>query len=173
MQPSLYLLVAFINKVTATLQETYIAQIQEHSRIIHKVMMLYIFDAEEREDVYQEVLYQAWKSYPRFKGDSKFSTWLYKVALNTVLTYRRKAGQKPDKTPLSHEEIPAPAEGTHERADLLYRAISQLAETDRAIISLHLDGYSNEEIADVIGISLNNTGVKLHRIKKTLTAKLQ
>lgn len=135
--------------------------------------MLYIFDAEEREDAYQEVLYQGWRSYANFKGQAKFSTWLYKVALNTVLTYRRKQGQRVDKAPLLHDQVREEANNRSERAELLYRAISQLAETDRAIISLHLDGYPNEEIAEIIGISLNHTGVKLHRIKKTLTQKLQ
>lgn len=159
--------------MTASTQEEYIGLIQEHSGIIHKVILLYIFDPDERDDVYQEILYQAWKSFGNFKRQSKFSTWLYKVALNTVLTFRRKAGQRPDKTPLATDQVPAQGTERSERAELLYRAIATLPEVDRAIISLHLDGYANEELAEIVGISLNNATVKLHRIKKHLSQKLQ
>lgn len=155
------------------MQEEYIAKIQEHSGIIHKVIMLYIYDEEEKADVYQEILYQGWKSYTSFKGQSKFSTWLYKVALNTVLTMRRKEGRRLDKTGLSHDQFPAAPQERSEKAELLYRAISTLNEVDRAIITLHLDGYANEEVAEIMGITVNHTSVKLHRIKKNLSQKLQ
>ncbi len=153
-----------------TKKETFIELVQNHQGIIHKVIYLYEDHAETREDLKQEVLLQAWKSYKNFRGEAKFSTWLYRVALNTVLSWRRK--QRLEFTSNMPRHIAEQPDTLSDEAELLWRAIKSLEDIDRSLISMHLDGYSNEEIADILGISVNNTGVKLHRIKKNLSQLL-
>ncbi len=153
------------------IQSAYMTLIKENSGIIHKVIRLYIDNAEDQKDLYQEILLQAWHSFTRFDGRSKFSTWLYKVSLNTVLTFRRKN----DRLPTDDLEKAAYTTAQGEKNDdteLLLMAIKEMGETDRAIVSLHLDGYENEEIADITGLTKNHVAVKLHRIKQQLIKKI-
>lgn len=139
--------------------------------IIFKVIRLYVDDSEDEKDLYQEILFQAWRSYPNFKGESRFSTWLYKVALNTVLTFRRKLKNNIDIDTLTKP----PSVDGHRNPDVdaLYVAIRSLSEIDRMIVTMHLDGYANEEIADVSGLTKNNVAVKIFRIKEVLANKLK
>ncbi len=155
-------------------QTEFLQQVKENQNIIYKLALLYATDEEDKKDLYQEVLLQAWKGWPSFKGESKFSTWLYRVSLNTILTLKRK------KPILDYNtSIESVAESTHTEhgysvaTEQLRWALRTLPETDRAIISLHLDGYENNEIAELMGISLNNTGVKLYRIKQQLAKILK
>jgi len=147
----------------------FLAQVRQHQGIIYKLVALYASDAEEKKDLYQEVLLQAWKSWGSFREDAKFSTWLYRVCLNTIFTQQRK--KRPVDYIDSLEGVsPMVHNGSVIREDAvrLRLAIRQLAETDRAVISLHLDGYENSEIGDMLGISNNHVAVKLHRIKQQL-----
>lgn len=150
-------------------QRAFLDEIKHHSGIILKVCNLYADDIEDKKDLQQEIIYQAWKSFGSFKGNSKFSTWLYKISLNVSLTYLGKRKKAPQSADLTKYEGYVEQHELSERADRLYRAIRQLNEVDRGIVMLHLDGYSNAEIGEIAGISLNNTGVKLHRIKQQLT----
>jgi RNA polymerase sigma-70 factor (ECF subfamily) len=156
------------------LEKVFIDEISRNQGIIKRLVNLYSDNEEEKKDLYQEIVLQAWKAYPRFRGDSQFSTWLYKVTLNTILTARRK----PDRT-VYPEEMPdslmasSPPGIEAERSRALRQAIRTLPEIDRAIISLHLDGYGNAEISAIMGISPNHVGVKLHRIKQQLTNLFQ
>jgi RNA polymerase sigma factor (sigma-70 family) len=151
-------------------QQAFLQQVKASQGIIYKLVSLYAADAEEKKDMYQEVLLQAWKAWPNFRGDAKFSTWLYRICLNTIFTLKRKPnriayGDLPT-------ELPATSFSTSEQIDkvkALQWAIRQLSETDRALISLHLDGYDNTEVAQIIGISNNHVAVKLHRIKQQLS----
>lgn len=153
-------------------QQAFTRLIEENKGIIFKVIRLYVSDREEEKDLYQEILFQSWKSYERFNGLSKFSTWLYRVSLNTVLTYTRSSRNKVfedvEATGLSVDDS-----GKQDETEALYVAIRQLNEVDRMIITLHLDGYDNEEIADITGLTKNNVAVKLHRTKDTLIKKLK
>nr|WP_255474239.1 RNA polymerase sigma factor [Pontibacter qinzhouensis] len=113
-------------------------------------MRLYVDHPEDRKDLYQEIIGQAWKSFGAYNGEAKFSTWLYRVSANTVLLYRRKPVHKNHSLEeLGHLEPNSSGEGPSEQSLLLLAAIKQLPETDRLLMSLHLDGYANEEIADV------------------------
>ncbi|CAN5382580.1 sigma-70 family RNA polymerase sigma factor [soil metagenome] len=153
-------------------EREFINQIESCRGIIFKVIRLYVNNEDDEKDLFQEILFQAWKSYPRFDGRSKFSTWLYRVSLNTVLTFKRR----PDKvvTDKNFELLPVEADKSYnEETEALYTAIRELNEIDRMIVTLHLDGYENEEIAEISGLTKNNTAVKLHRIKETLTKKLK
>jgi RNA polymerase sigma factor (sigma-70 family) len=156
-------------------QHEFLALVRQHQGIILKLVGLYAGHAHtDRQDMYQEILYQAYKSFHRFRGDAKFSTWLYRVCLNTIFTMQRKKPQERYADTLADHLAQGAAQPIlHEDRQLLYTAIRQLPETDRALITLHLDGYSNAEIADLIGISANNTSVKLHRIKAALQHLLQ
>lgn len=153
-------------------EKAYLQKIEEHKGIILKVVNLYADDLEDRKDLYQEIVFQSWSAYGRFEGNSKFSTWLYRISLNVALTFlnkRKKVSQLKENTLQEHLYEP---QELSERADFLYRAIKQLSETDRSIIMLHLDGFDNGEISEIIGISKGNTNVKLHRIKQQLTTIL-
>jgi RNA polymerase sigma factor (sigma-70 family) len=150
-------------------EQQFLEQVKQNQGIIYKLVGLYAGDAEEKKDLYQEVLLQAWKGWPMFRQESKFSTWLYRVSLNTIFTHKRK--KQPVEFIDSLEEIsPAVQHGSvqKENSVRLQQAIRKLAETDRALIAMHLDGYENPEIAAVLGISNNHVAVKLHRIKDQL-----
>ncbi|QLH32904.1 MAG: sigma-70 family RNA polymerase sigma factor [Cyclobacteriaceae bacterium] len=156
----------------AVSEKEFVALVNENRGIIYKVIRLYIYQEEDIRDLYQEIVFQAWKSYPRFDGRSKFSTWLYRVGLNTVLTFKRRPV-----VVVPHEDLTslnvAQTKTNTDESEALYTAIRQLPEVDRMIISLHLDGYENEEIAEITGLTKNNTAVKLHRIKDILIKKLK
>lgn len=153
-------------------EQVFIASIEEHAGIIHKIIGMYIDDAMDKEDAYQEVVLQAWKSKNNFRGDSKFSTWLYKVALNTVLTALRK--QKKNTTSINEDwQIEThDNSGVKDKFEILQTAIRSLNEADRTIILMHLDGFSNPEIAEFLGITINHTNVKIHRIKAKITDQI-
>lgn len=149
-------------------ERDFLEQIKANQGIIFKVVSSYAADPEEKKDLYQEILLQCWKGWPSFRNESKFSTWLYRISLNTVFTSLRK------KTKLVYtDEIPdnqeaAPAVIDQEDSQALHQAIRQLTDVDRALVLLHLDGYNNGEIAQVMGISANSLAVKLHRIRQRL-----
>jgi len=151
-------------------QNEYIRLIQKHNGIIHKVIGLYVDNKEDQKDLYQEVLLQAWKSYKKFKGQSVFSTWLYKVTLNTVLTFNKKYVKNED---LEKIDQSGPNPDTKDNSEILYHIIKSLGEVDRMLISLHLDGYKNNEIAEITGMTQNNINVKIHRIKSKIIEKFK
>jgi RNA polymerase sigma-70 factor (ECF subfamily) len=152
-------------------KKAFLQLVQQHGGVMQKVIRLYVDDTDDREDMLQEILLQAWRSYPSFQGNSQFATWLYRVSLNTVLTALRKNKRQPETASLeTAAQIGFAAEENAEK-EWLYRTIRQLPEIDRMIISLHLDGYKNEEISDITGMQKANVALKLHRIKKKLTDK--
>ena len=152
----------------------FLAQVKENQGIIYKLVGLYANDNEEKKDLYQEVLLNAWKGWQTFRGDSKFSTWLYRTCLNTIFTQKRKK-QNIDYRDSLEPIAPAIENVSTQREDshMLRQAIRMLDETDRAIISMHLDGFDNNEIAVVLGISKNHVAVKLHRSKEQLSNLLK
>lgn len=150
-------------------EKEFLSMIQANQGIIHKICRLYRDGPEDREDLFQEIVFQLWRSYSSFAGGAKVSTWLYRVSLNTALASFRKnklnvsfVDQLPD---LSYEHA---AEGISERQERLIAAIKQLTEADRALIALYLDELSYQQMAQIMGISENNIGVKLNRIKTRL-----
>lgn len=153
-------------------EEQFIGHIKENEGIIHKVIGLYVDHKEDKRDLYQEVLLQAWKSYKNFKGNSKFSTWLYRVALNTTLAFKRKTRPSVE---LVNETIDKKGgvEQKKERYEILYLLIKQMDEIDRMIITLHLDDYSNPEISEITGMTNNNVGVKIHRLKSKIVEQFK
>jgi len=150
----------------------FLEQIEQNQDIVHKICGLYAANRDDRKDLSQEIICQLWKSYQSFRGDSKFTTWMYKVALNTaLLNLRRHFGRvRTESLKEHHADIPDKAAGKDKRGQIsrLYEAICQLGKLDRAIILLYLEQLSYKEISEVIGISEPNVSVRLVRIKKKL-----
>ena len=144
--------------------------------IVHKICRVYFpYDQEERGDLFQEILYQLWRSYSSFDGRSKFSTWMYRVALNTAVTSVRRASRRPRGEPIHerHAEIAAGEDAIRdEQVQRLYAAIGTLGKIDRAIVLLYLDDHSYKEIASTTGLSEGNISVRLVRIRKALKEML-
>ena len=153
-------------------EKEFLARLKEHQGIVYKLVHLYTDTEEDKKDLYQEILLQAWKSYPGFRGESKFSTWLYRLCLNTIFTLQKKINRIEYTDTRQFEETLA-AEPNVNETERLYMALRTLAETDRAVVSLHLDGYSNQVIGTILGITPNLVGVKFHRAKQQLASLLK
>ncbi len=153
-------------------EKEFLSQLKEHQNIIYKLVHLYADNEEDKKDLYQEILLQAWKTYSSFRGDAKFSTWLYRVCLNTIFTIQKKTN-KIEYTDTAKYEEAYSTNNTNDETERLYKAIRTLPETERAIVSLHLDGYDNKEISSFLGITPNLVGVKLHRTKQQLATLLK
>jgi len=152
-------------------EKEFIELIKNHQGILHKICNVYFIRNPYKEDYYQEILIRLWKSYPSFRNQSAFSTWLYRVALNTAIDIIRKENLQPMHTELTKIEYNIPDHEHNiesEKKETLYQAISQLSDVEKAIIILYLEDYSYKEIAEIIGISESNTGVKINRIKNQL-----
>lgn len=157
-------------------EKEFIALLNEHQRIMHKVCNLYMDAHADREDLFQEITLQAWKAYAGFRGDAKFSTWLYRVALNTAITFFRKEKRKPD----IYSTEAVPDLGSHETYDpieeqvkAMYAAIGDLSKIDKAIVMLYLEDYNYNDIGEMMGITANNVAVKMNRIKTRLKESTQ
>jgi len=156
-------------------EKEFISLLNQHQKIIYKVCNLYMDRHSEREDLFQEITLQAWKAYGNFRGDAKFSTWLYRVALNTAITFFRKEKNKPsiystDSIPDQTEEEADPVE---EQVKAMYAAIGELSKIDKAIVMLYLEDYKYIEIGEMMGITANNVAVKMNRIKTKLKEETQ
>lgn len=157
-------------------EKEFIEIINKHKGILHKICNIYFFKEPNKEDYYQEMLIRLWKSYPSFKNQSLFSTWLYRIALNTAIDIIRKQNIQPKHTELSKEEFNIPEKEYNAESDnreVLYQAINHLSDVEKAIILLYLEDYNYKEIAEIIGISESNTGVKINRIKNQLIKTLK
>ena len=154
--------------------------LSEHGGAILKVARAYTLTTEDCQDLVQEILLQIWRSLPQFQGRANPSTWLYRVALNTALgwhrkEHRRRVRQRPI---LEVEDLPAAGLDSAQQAvqrevvERLYAAIRQLPKTDAALVLLYLDDLSYRQMAEVLGISESNVGVKLNRAKKALGKRM-
>lgn len=145
-------------------EANFLQLIDEHQAIIHKISNLYRHTEQDREDLFQEIVFQLWKSISSFDERSKFSTWMYRVSLNTAIAGFRK--RKPDIRwmPAVPDHSDAVAEDNWQR-DQFFNALRKLTDDEKAIIALFLEDLSYREIAEIIGISENNVGVKISRIK--------
>ncbi|WP_276484331.1 RNA polymerase sigma factor [Paraflavitalea pollutisoli] len=142
----------------------FVALIDEHQAIIHKISRLYRDSREDREDLFQEIVLQLWRSIGSFRGEAKFSTWMYRVALTTAISSLRK--KKPQLVyPAELPDRKEPVADGHEQQEQLMRALRQLSDAEKALITLYLEDISYAEMAAITGISENYVGVKLKRIK--------
>lgn len=142
--------------------------IKENERAIYKLVRIYADQYDDQKDLYQEIIYQLWKSFHSFQGNSKISTWIYKVALNTSLEHINLKNKR-SKT-ISIQDIGLQFEENNdtqleEKITEMYQYIKQLNEIDKAIVFLFLEGKSYDEIADIMGFTTTNIGTRLNRIK--------
>lgn len=154
-------------------EKEFLELINAHQATIHHLLRLYCQDADDKDDLKQEIILQAWKSKDKFLNQSSFNTWLYKLSLYTILTSKRKQGKIQQVNLEAAENLPAIERPEQRKVDLLYACIAGLDDVSKTIITMHLDGFSNAEIAAFLGVSVNNLGVKLHRIKEKITIHLK
>lgn len=156
----------------ATLQQV----LEAHKGIIYKVARSYCPDEQDRDDLVQEIIIQLWRSIARYNPAYRLSTWVYRIALNTAISHYRKAKVRQEKQHiLSQSPLPANSpqqdDEQEEQIGQLYAFIQQLRELDKALILLHLDGLSNPEVSEVLGISQSNVSTRLSRIRQELKKK--
>ena len=153
-------------------EQEFSRMVREHKSTIYTVCYMFSNDADEVSDLFQETLINLWKGFESFRNESKLSTWIYRVAMNTCISADRKKRRQGSKVPLSMN-INLYDDEDHETRQVrqLHERIQRLDLIDRALVMMWLEGMSYEEIADVVGISVKNVGVKLIRIKEKLKQK--
>ena len=152
-------------------EQRFLSLMEQHRQIIYKVCFMYASDNENISDLYQEVTLNLWKAFPRFRGDSKPTTWVYRIAVNTCVSWLRSSSRQPQTIPftLSMADLFAD-EQEKENLRELYSLINRLGKLERALILLWLDERTYEEIAEILDISVSNVGVRINRIKAKLKA---
>lgn len=151
----------------------FVLLVETHQGIIHKICRLYRDTREDREDLFQEITFQLWKSLPGFKNDAKISTWMYRIALNTAIaTFRKRKHSIEYRAALPDLAVEQPNDDLIVRQELLFTALKKLDDGDKAVITLYLEDFSYQQIAEVTGISENYVGVKLNRIKTKIQKQL-
>ncbi|WP_312388774.1 sigma-70 family RNA polymerase sigma factor [Chryseobacterium sp.] len=161
--------------MNSNLEKTFIAFLKENQRIVHKVCRIYTDNKEDHEDLFQEITIQLWKSFPSFKGDAKFSTWMYRVALNTAITLFKKAKKNDLTTAIDVSSLRIEYE-TYEddehKLKIMYQAIYTLSDIEKALIMMYLEDKSYREIGEILGITEGNARVKMNRAKNNLKQQL-
>ncbi len=154
------------------MEKEFLQIIKKNQGIIHKVCSIYCDLDEDHNDLFQEIIAQLWKSFPSFRNESKVSTWMYRVALNTAITSFKKNKRRPDQSYITYENYQIEDEkydkSTDESIKQLNRAVAQLTGIEKSIVLLFLENKKYEEIAEITGITQNYVRVKMNRIKKKL-----
>ena len=154
------------------LEHTFVTELERHQNIVHKVCRIYTSNKDQHNDLFQEITIQLWKAYPKFRGDSKFSTWMYRVALNTAITLYRKSKRRVKTQDYESVIFKITSEDyddtEEEQLKIMYKAIKQLSDIEKALIFLYLEDKNYREIAQTIGITELNARLKMNRIKTKL-----
>ena len=158
--------------MTKELEHSFVEQLEQNQNIVHKVCRLYTNNRDAHNDLFQEITIQLWKAYPKFRGDSKFSTWMYRVGLNTAITLYRK-GKRSISTQhmddvLSKVKAEEYDDTEEQQLKLLYKAVHQLNDIEKALVFLYLEDKNYREISNTMGISEVNARVKMNRVKTKL-----
>ncbi|MGJ1408288.1 RNA polymerase sigma factor [Sphingobacterium thalpophilum] len=152
-----------------SIEKNFITLITSNQAIIHRICCMYLDNKADREDLFQEIVLQAWKSLKGFRADAKFQTWLYRVGLNTAITYIKQDSRNTlAELQFSQESYCEITYSEDEDMLIMYRAISKLTKVEKALVALYLEDYSYNEIAETMGISTNHVAVKISRIKTKL-----
>lgn len=155
-----------------SLEQSFVALLKENQNIIHKICRLYTSGEDEHNDLFQEIAIQLWKAYPKFRGDAKFSTWAYRVGLNTAITLYRKSTRTIATTDMEGQKQFVASEDYNfeeeEQLELLYQAVQQLNDIEKALVFMYLEEKDYQEIAETLGITEVNARVKMNRIKGKL-----
>ena len=154
------------------LEHSFVEQLEQHQNIVHKVCRLYTNNQDAHNDLFQEITIQLWKAFPKFRGDSKFSTWMYRVGLNTAITLYRKSKRRISTSEIETVQFKLKAEPyddtEEQQLKLLYQAVHQLNDIEKALVFLYLEDKDYREISETLGISEVNARVKMNRVKTKL-----
>lgn len=154
------------------IEEQFVEQLETNQNLIHKVCRLYTHDVDAHNDLFQEISIQLWKSYKNFRGDSKFSTWMYRVALNTAITLYRKSKRSIQTQEFDTVQFKIKAseydDTEEQQLNKMYKAIRALNDIEKALVFLYLEDKSYKEISDTMGITEVNARVKMNRVKTKL-----
>lgn len=158
------------------LEHSFVTQLEENQNIVHKICRLYTNSNDAHNDLFQEITIQLWKAYPKFRGDSKFSTWMYRVALNTAITLYRKSKRSIKTQDFESVSFKIKAEvyddTVEKQLKLMYSTVKTLNDIDKALVFLYLEDKNYKEISETLGISEVNARVKMNRIKQKLRTVL-
>ena len=154
------------------LETKFLSDFEQNQNIAHKICRIYTTNQSAHNDLFQEITIQVWKNYSKFRGDAKFSTWMYRVALNTAISLYRKSTRRvktQDITDIAYKIKSTDYDDTEEvHLKALYKAIQNLNDIDKALIFLYLEDKPYKEIAETLGITSVNARVKMNRAKEKL-----
>ena len=154
------------------LEHSFVKLLEEHQNIVHKVCRLYTNNQDAHNDLFQEITIQLWKAYPKFRGDAKFSTWMYRVGLNTAITLYRKSKRRINTQEFDTVQFKIKSEEyddtEEQQLKLLYNAVYQLNDIEKALVFLFLEDKNYKEISETLGITEVNARVKMNRVKTKL-----
>jgi len=158
--------------VNKELEHQFVKELENNQNIVHKVCTLYTNDRDSHKDLFQEITIQLWKAYPKFRGDSKFSTWMYRVALNTAITLYRKSKKRIHTQDYESVIFKIAANEydpqEEQQLQLMYKAVKQLGDIEKALVFLYLEDKDYREISETLGITEVNARVKMNRIRNKL-----
>ncbi|MCQ9635956.1 sigma-70 family RNA polymerase sigma factor [Chryseobacterium sp. WG14] len=162
--------------MSAKQEKLFVDFFKPNQKLIHKICKIYTDNTEDHEDLFQEITIQLWKSFPGFKGESKFSTWMYRVALNTAITLFRSPGNRKMKTvevdvsslTIEYQNY----EDDEHQLKKMYEAIYKLSDVEKALIMLYLEDRPYKEIGEILGVTEGNARVKMNRAKNNLKTKI-
>ncbi len=158
--------------MSESLEDKFLNDFESNQNIVHKICRIYTTNANDHNDLFQEITIQVWKNYSKFRGDAKFSTWMYRVALNTAISLYRKSTKNirtQDISDIAFKIKSVDYDDTEERQlKALYKAIQNLNDIDKALVFLYLEDKSYRDISETLGISEVNARVKMNRAKDKL-----
>ena len=158
------------------LEHKFVTNLERHQNIVHKICRIYTNDQESHNDLFQEITIQLWNAFPKFRGDSKFSTWMYRVALNTAITLYRRSKKTIKTEDIDNVSFRIKADEyddeTEKQLVLMYSALKELNDIDKALVFLYLEDQSYKDISETLGISEVNARVKMNRVKTKLKSIL-
>jgi RNA polymerase sigma factor (sigma-70 family) len=160
--------------MTTREQERFLNLVEDHKKILYKVCHSYCRNPDDRDDLAQEIIVQLWRSFRAFDERARFSTWMYRIALNVAISfYRRESVRTRHVLPGSEHLLEAVDEtgDRSEEVEMLYRWIEELDPLNKALVILYLDGNNYQEIAEIMGISQTNVATKISRLKQTMREK--
>lgn len=158
-------------------RDAFVALLEAHVRIVHKVAHAYCWSADDRADLTQEILAQLWAAFPRYDPARPFSTWMYRVALNVAISWLRGDGRRRRRheplDPARHDPVaPPPRDEADDRVRALYAVIDSLAPLDRALLLLYLEDHTAREIGAILGLGDSNVATRISRLKQRLKRRL-
>ncbi|MCL1670292.1 RNA polymerase sigma factor [Elizabethkingia ursingii] len=158
-------------------EETFVKQIMENQRLIHKVCRIYTDNGTDHEDLFQEITLQLWKSFSGYRGEAKFSTWMYRIALNTAISLFRKSNRQIRlQSDIDFVSLKIECDeytDEEEKIRNMYKMIHKLSDIEKALIMMYLDDKSYREIGEVLGITEGNARVKMNRAKNNLKSLIK